>query len=394
MKCRARSLGSAAFVAAAVLACAQPTMNIPDAGVAIPRTCTMPEPDYAAVFGRVLAAHPDFSGRIIVERCGHVIYDQATGMADRAHSTPVDKTTLFDLGSLAKSLTAASILALVDDGRLALDDTLGVFVSGLDHEKSAISLRQLLTHTSGIPESPWEDGEAVSNEEFLAWLRAAPLDFEPGTEWEYSNAGYSLLALIVEQRSGELLEHFWRSRFLDPAEIPDLGYRAPHGPLAANYLADGSATAAQRSGNWAPDGPYINLLGNGGLLGTPLAFLHWFDAVSSGQLLSDDSTGALFSAQVRTGKADEAYGFGWRIIEREPGLSIEHGGSNGASFYAALRNYRSADATLVFATNSFDPAAIRDVFAAFDDSCIVPACDLADGCHEIASGNADEFTRR
>lgn len=329
--------------------------------------CTSAEaPGFAHAFDGFIAGHPDFSGRIVAEWCGSIVYDRSVGMADREAGRPVTEQTLFDLGSLTKSLTAASVMALVDDGRLSLGDPLGRFFPDLGEDKAAITIRQLLTHTAGLPESPWEDGEHVTPTQYLGWVQSAPLAFAPGERWEYSNTGYSLLALIVEDISQKPIDRFWQTRFLEPHGIGPLGYTAVPERMAANYLANGDETPPQGGKSWGSDGPYVNLLGNGGIMGTPRSFLDWFEALHSGRLLSPASTEALFSPQVATGKPGEAYGFGWRLVERAPGIAIEHGGSNGASFYAALRHYDSTHSTLAFATNAFDTAAIRDLFRAFD----------------------------
>jgi CubicO group peptidase (beta-lactamase class C family) len=154
--------------------------------------------DYVAHLGR-----QGFSGALLVARDGDVTA-QALGWADRPTGVANTVDTAFDIGSIAKTLTAAAVLARVDDGRLRLDDTLGELFDDVPADKRDVTVRQLLDFTSGLREYHDAEGdfEAMTRDEARERILAQELLFEPGTDTAYSNSSYTLAALIVEQVTG------------------------------------------------------------------------------------------------------------------------------------------------------------------------------------------------
>ena len=131
--------------------------------------------------------------------------------------------TVFSLGSVTKQFTAAAILKLEEQGSSA---PIGRFI-GAPADKAGITLHQLLTHTAGLPVYTGDDFEPAGRDETVAKMLAAPLRFPPGSDFAYSNAGYSLLAAIVVLASGEGYEEFLRANLFTPAGLEATGYRLP-----------------------------------------------------------------------------------------------------------------------------------------------------------------------
>jgi len=144
-----------------------------------------------------------YSGSVLVEQHGEVVLDQGYGLADRAHNMPFTADTLFDIASISKPFTAAAVLRLEMRGKLKVEDKLGRFFPDAPPDKAAITLHQLLTHTSGLPESIGQEYDPLARKGFLRRVFATKLLFPPGGRFSYSNVGYSLLAAVVEQVSGK-----------------------------------------------------------------------------------------------------------------------------------------------------------------------------------------------
>ena len=164
------------------------------------------------------AAAYGLSGAVVVARDGDVVLRKGYGSADRARGALVTSETPFFIGSLAKQFTAAATLRLAADGRLTLDDTLGAYFPEAPQEKRAITIRQLLAHTSGLPYLPSAGlfGRG-SRDSVMQEMLAEPLAFAPGSRYEYSTPGYILLAGVIERASGLTYEQYMRRCSIAPA---------------------------------------------------------------------------------------------------------------------------------------------------------------------------------
>ena len=154
--------------------------------------------------GEALEAWGDagFSGTIAVSSGDEVDCVESFGLADRERATANDADTVYSIGSVSKAFTAAAVLALVDDGSLTLDDRAGQLLPTLSGPIADASVEELLLHTSGLTGSHGSDHRPLTRDQALDAISGLELAFQPGTEFLYSNAGYTLLALIVEEVSG------------------------------------------------------------------------------------------------------------------------------------------------------------------------------------------------
>jgi CubicO group peptidase (beta-lactamase class C family) len=183
-----------------------------------------------------------FAGAVLVARNGEPLLAEGYGLADRERGIPWSPGTVSTVGSITKQFTGAAILALAEDGRLRVEDPITAHFEGVPEDKRAITLHQLLTHSSGVVDlEGYGDWDPIGREEFVERILAQPLAFEPGTDYQYSNAGYSLLGAIVEKLTGGSYESFVRERFFVPLGMFETGYVQAgwgEGRLAQGYRGE------------------------------------------------------------------------------------------------------------------------------------------------------------
>jgi CubicO group peptidase (beta-lactamase class C family) len=175
------------------------------------------------------AAH-FFRGDVLVGINGRIVFEKAYGMGDEEWGTPNTLNTKFRIASLSKQFTSACILLLQERGRLNVHDPISRYLTGLPEAWQAITIHQLLTHTSGIPNYTSSPDIAKLNragampQQMIALVADKPLDFKPATNWSYSNTGYILLGVIIEKVSGQPYANFLQSNVFEPLRMEHSGY--------------------------------------------------------------------------------------------------------------------------------------------------------------------------
>jgi len=159
---------------------------------------------------------------LVVIRDGKIVKMRGYGLADVERKVPVTADTVFEIGSITKQFTATAIMMLVEQGKIDLADPIGKYLSDVPETWTAITIRQLLTHTSGIPDYEEIMGyggyrNPMTSAQIIALAAGRPLDFPPGTKWNYSNTGYYLLTLILEKISGESCARLLHKTIFAPA---------------------------------------------------------------------------------------------------------------------------------------------------------------------------------
>ncbi len=329
------------------------------------------EADLVAVAGDPLGAQLDgflsrlaaygYSGSVLVAKGGRILLHEGYGLADRAAGRPYTPETLFDIASIAKQFTAAAILKLEMEGRLKVEDPLGKFFPGAPPEKAAITLHQILTHTSGLRDTFGDEYEPITRDELLRRVFASQLLGRPGRRYRYSNGGYSVLAAVVEVASGEGYDDYLRSRLFTPAGMRHTGFRvspADRARLAHGYGAGGD-WGTPLDHPWAADGPYWELRGNGGILSTTGDLYRWHLALQGDRVLSAPERAKYVTPYVSEGRwAHTEYGYGWSIGKSPTGKTeISHIGGNGY-FESDFRRYVGDDAVIILSGNSVDFSAL------------------------------------
>jgi CubicO group peptidase (beta-lactamase class C family) len=250
---------------------------------------------------------------VAVIRGGDVLKAAGYGFANVEHRVNVNDQTIFQSGSLGKQFTAAAIMLLAEDGKLALDDPLIKFFPNGPPSWHAITVRHLLTHTSGIPD--YTDGQLdyrrdYSEDDLVKFAQSLPLA-ATGSEWRYSNTGYVLLGVIVRKASGQFYGDVLRTRIFEP-----LGMTTARVISEADIVPNRAAGYRLVSGtlqNQAWVAPSLNTTADGSLYVSLRDLIAWDRGLRARAILSAASWDAIFTPVTLSSGRRHPYGFGWRI---------------------------------------------------------------------------------
>lgn len=290
---------------------------------------------------------------VLVVRDGRAVVRKGYGLADVDGNVKATPATNYRLASVTKQFTAAAILLLVQDGKLQLDDPLRKWLPSLPAVTDAITVRHLLTHTSGLIdyEDVMPEGltEQLLDRHVLRLLEQQPTTYFPsGSSYRYSNSGYALLALLVEQASGKTFATFLRERIFTPLDMT--------GSVA---YENGISRVAQRAfghslkdGVWARTDQSLTsaVLGDGGIYSSIDDLAKWDAALYDDRLLRDDLRLLAFTPSTKTDDPDVQYGFGWRIT----GDRLWHSGET-IGFRNVIVRDPKRRLTVVILTNRNEP---------------------------------------
>lgn len=302
---------------------------------------------------------------VAVVRQGSVVYSAGFGRASVETGLPVTPRTPFQIGSISKPFTAFAVMALVEDGRLRLDDPLG---RHLDVPKAwtRITIRHLLNHTAGLWD--WEADGALaydreySDREFITLIDGHPLEFEPGTQHRYTNSGYPLLGMVVRKITGAPFETYVERRVFRRA-----GMRETRFWRAANREQGGYVW---RDGMWVPGvatRPRV-LAPNGGIISTALDMALFVRAVRDDRIVRQATLEAMWSPPILPDGTRSPYGIGWFVQRWQDRRMVHHIGETVAGFSSSLQIVPDADAAVVVLANASGVlpvyVASRDIAAA------------------------------
>ena len=329
---------------------------------------SLPAMAATAGLGEQLATHMSaleaygFSGTLLVAKGGQVIHHGAYGFADADRKVPFTMDTAFDIGSITKQFTAAAILKLETQGKLSVQDPVSRWFEGVPEDKRSMTLHHLLTHSSGLRGDFGGDYEEMPRDRLVKMALESKLQWAPGTRYDYSNAGYSLLAAVVELASGQPYEVYLKENLWKPAGMTRTGYRLlEKGPLA-HGVRDGKDWGTPVDKVWAPEGPWWNLRGNGGVLSTTGDLYKWHQALEGEAILSKEAKAKIFTPHMPEDEEGSShYGYGWAILKTPRGTRlISHNGGNGI-FHADFRRYVDEGIVLIIGSNRADFASIPAV---------------------------------
>jgi CubicO group peptidase (beta-lactamase class C family) len=158
---------------------------------------------------------------LAVVRDGKIILAKGYGLANVEHQIPVKPETIFQSGSMGKQFTATAVMMLMEDGKLNLDDKIAKYISDVPPAWANITVRHLLTHTSGMTDYPagFDFRRDYTEEELLKRIKAVPLAFQPGEKWSYSNLAYVTLGILIHKVSGQFYGDFLRDRVFKPLDM-------------------------------------------------------------------------------------------------------------------------------------------------------------------------------
>jgi len=293
-----------------------------------------------------VAREDGFSGAILVARGDQILLRRAAGFADRARKIRNTPDTKFRIESITKQFTAAAILLLVEDGKLALSDPIAKYYSDIPQSWRGITIAELLTHGSGIVDcgcSPRQDSH--SYEDFILDAEAEALAFKPGTDYLYSNAGYALLTAAVERASGESYTRFMRRRIFAPLGMRNTGSGSIPGDVVKGYIRSKSGGHDVWKNGITTDQSTFG--GFGSIYSTLDDMLVWNRALQGDKLLSAASRKKMFTDYGHN------YGFGWRFASKLGRRLIWHTGAYPtAGFVSLLDSFPDDGVTVIALSNN------------------------------------------
>jgi len=291
------------------------------------------------------------------------------GLANLEWNTPVRPDTIFQIQSVTKTFTASAVMLLVEEGKVGLEDQITKYFSDLPKSWEGITVRHLLTHTSGIKDfinEPTVDmRKDLRPEDVIESLREKPLNFQPGEKYAYSNTGYHLLGMIIRKVTGKLWDEFVRERILEPLAMNDT--RVISFSEIITNRADGYVWEKERIQNGHFIAPTILGYAGGGFRSTVLDLARWDAALYGEKILKQATLEKMWTPAELNNGSKSSYGFGWGIDHHQGHRLISHTGSHMTGFKTALARFVDDKLTVIVLTNQrgADQMAIATGVAAF-----------------------------
>lgn len=287
-----------------------------------------------------------YSGAVLVAQNGKIILLKGYGLADRERKIQNTPQTLFNVASVGKIFTAAAVLKLEMQGKLRTDDLISKYLGEFPKEKSGATIHHLLTHTAGLVPA----GKSLnyeSRQAFVQSVKDVPPESKPGEKYRYTNAGYVLLAAIVEEASGVAFETYLQKNIFSPADLNLTGYpweaKFKNAPVAVGYKGDKLAElkpALRETDVWGNRGA-DNILTTVGDL------YKWTQALRKNKVLSEQAKKKMFTAYVHD---DE--GYGWHVAKTERNTTFVRRGGGRPDFESEIQWYIDENTVVIFTINN------------------------------------------
>ncbi len=303
--------------------------------------------DQVTAYANSYASTNDYSGCILITKKGKTIYENCFGKASHSFNISNSKNTKFKIGSVSKQLTAAAILLLEQEGLLKTSDTISKFYPNSTNSQN-ITIQQLLTHTSGISDIYDISGfntmssQKVSIAQLVKLVIERDLNFEPGSQYQYSNGGYAILADIIERVSGATYQTYLKQNIFEPLNMKATGHEK--GNLVVPNLAVGYDPLDY---NKVKVTDYLDpelLKGSGSLFSTVVDLQTWINSIKEQSLLSKTSYEKLLN------NYGNNYGYGISVYNSFDQAVFGHDGRvNG--YIADYLHYIDSDITIIILGN-------------------------------------------
>jgi CubicO group peptidase (beta-lactamase class C family) len=276
-----------------------------------------------------------FSGTVLVGEKGRILLYKGYGLADRQRHIPNTMATIFPFASVIKGFTAAAIYKLEAEGKLNTADPINKYLTGVPSYASRITLSHLLTHSSGIPHEADNVPGGGTRGEHVANILRLPLQSEPGTRYSYSNAGYDLLAAIVERVTGVPFESYLHENLFRPAGLIHIGWRSefPSRLFARGYQD------LYRDTNSEITFPV-------GLVGTAAELYKWSEVLYTNRVLPPIARTKLFTP------AFDEYVNGWWVTKTKQGIEVQFTDGDYPGYQIQMTRFPSRHLTIVLAMNT------------------------------------------
>jgi CubicO group peptidase (beta-lactamase class C family) len=290
---------------------------------------------------------------LVVLRAGKIVLLKSYGLANVEHQVPVKPQTVFQSGSIGKQFTAAAVMILVQDNRLSLDDKLSRFFPDAPASWKEITVWHLLTHTSGLGDYPAEIDlrRDYTEEEYFESFKKAPLDFAPGSSWNYSNVGFAILGMLIRKVTGKFYGDFLQERIFKPLGMTTARVIS-EADIIPNRAAGYRLVAGElKNQQWVS--PTTNSTADGSLYLSILDLAKWDAAMYTDRPLTRASWERIWTAAKLSDGTSKNYGFGWHTVELHGHRVVFHGGA-WQGFKSQIVRFLDTKLTIIFLANSWE----------------------------------------
>ncbi len=287
---------------------------------------------------------------LAVVRGGKPLIVKGYGFANLEHQVPVKPETIFQSGSVGKQFTATAVMLLVEDGKIVLDEKIGKYLGDVPEAWKNITVRHLLSHTSGMTDYPrdFDFRRDYTEDDLLKRAKEIPLAFQPGEKWAYSNLGYVTLGILIHKVTGKFYGDVLQERIFKP-----LGMSSARIINEADIIPNRSAGYRLAQGEIKHHGwvsPSLNTTADGALYLTALDMIKWDDALRNGKVLKKASLDEMWAPIKLSDGRTHPYGFGWAVRQVNGRRLIEHGGA-WQGFKAQISRFVDDDLSVIVFAN-------------------------------------------
>ncbi len=311
---------------------------------------------------------------VLVKMDSSLLYHKAFGKANLKTNEDLKINSVFDIASISKEFTAISILQLVEQGKLSLQDSLRKFLPNFPTEENVITIENLLSHSTGIKRHTnlsWAENEA--NKQFsnsydvIQFFQKDSLDFKPGEQYSYRNMNYIILGYIIEQVSGRSYEEYIQTNIIDPLDMSE-----------TFFPKDGQSIASKPNGYEVKDSVFVSARphsytqsrGPGSIHSTANDLAKWYDGLINHKIISQASLQQAWSSFKLTNKGESNYGYGFFNDEKFGQTSIFHNGFI-FGFSTSDLYFPKDDLLILVFSNLSDVSSINTNEIAFDIASII-----------------------
>lgn len=291
---------------------------------------------------------------VAVVKDGKVAYSKGFGLANVELGVKATDRTVYQIQSVTKQFIAAAVMLLVQDGKLGLDDPLSKHLENTPESWKEVTIRHLLTHTSGIKDFINEPTQSlkleVTEQDVFDASAARPLNFKPGEKYQYSNTNYHLLAMVIRKLTGKAYGEFLAERIFKPLKMDDTTIVSLRGIVerrAAGYLMEGGK---MRNGEYVAQS--VLSYAGGGVMSTVLDMAKWDVALDGDTVLTPASKKEMWSPMKLRDGGLSAYGFGWSLGSINGHRELAHSGGHVTGFTSFYAKYPDDRLSVIVLTNA------------------------------------------
>jgi len=290
---------------------------------------------------------------LAVLRNGKIILLKSYGLANVEHQVPVKPETIFQSGSIGKQFTAAAIMILAQENKLSLDDKVSKYFPDAPASWKDITVWNLLTHTSGLGDYPPDIDlrRDYTEEQFFESFKKAPLEFAPGTNWNYSNVGYVTLGILIRKVTGKYYGDFLQERVFRPLGMTTARVISEEDIISNRASGYRLVNGELKNQEWVS--PSTNSTADGSLYFSILDMAKWDAALYTDTPLTQASRNRIWTPAQLSDGTTKGYGFGWHILDLHGHRLIVHGGA-WQGFKTHMLRFMDTKLTIIFLTNSWE----------------------------------------